>query len=248
MKETTTNKLIQNFINQKLTQEELNLFKKKWKENPEFREEVKAYTKLIIALKTADNLNYKNTTRQTKIFLLNNFLAAASIIILCFLTIFIFHVIQSPSEKSLAKKHLIDYRLYSLRGNINNEKSYISEAIKAYNKNDVFKAIDIIKQTKNKGKNTYIFILADLYLKSNQPDSAIYYYQKGFLHNNTDPYAEWNYIMAWLQKGELKIVKRKLSEIISKNQSPYDQKAKILLEKLNSFSFKTKNFLLKLQD
>lgn len=248
MKETTTNKLTQNFINKKLTQEELNLFKKKWKENSEFREDVKAYTKLIIALKTADKLNYKDITRQTKIFSLNNFLAAASIIILCFLTIFIFHVIQSPSEKSLAKKHFIDYRLYSLRGYTNNEKSYISEAIKAYNKNDVFKAIDIIKQTKNKDNNTYIFTLADLYLKSNQPDSAIYYYQKGNLHNNADPYAEWNCIMAWLQKGELKIVKRKLTEIISKKQSPYDQKAKILLEKLNSFSFKTKNFLLKLQD
>ncbi len=234
------NNLIQKFLNHELTQEELVIFKKEWAENPEFVKEVQDYANLIIALKAVDRFDHVNIRKPSKIFSLYKHPVIAAIIVLSFLTIPAYFVMQSPSEKTLAQNYLIDYRLYPMRGNEINQKNKLAKALRAYNNQQIPKAIDLMKQVKDRKNDVYLFTLADLFLKANQPDSAIYYYQKGSIYNSTDPYAQWNSAMAWLQKGELKIAKEKLSQIILAKHAPYDQKAKALLKILKTPSFRIK--------
>jgi len=240
---TNTNHLIQKFLNHELTQEELVVFKKEWENNPEFVKEVQDYTNLIIALKAfdrSDHFNKKNSSKTISLYKVFTHPLIAAIIVLSFLTLPAYFVIQSPSVKTLAQNNFIDYRLYHMRGDQTSQQNKLAQALRAYNNQQIPEAIDLMKQVKDRKNDVYLFTLADLFLKANQPDSAIYYYQKGSIYNNTDPYTKWNSTLARLQKGELKIAKEMLSQMILTKQAPYDQKAKALLKILNTPSFRIK--------
>jgi len=245
MEKPDKDELIEKFLTHDLNEVELLQFKEKWYNDNDFVREVREYSNLIVALKAASKLEQdnENTSNPTKTFHmkpLKYYMAFAASFSLLLTSSFLFCItLRSPSKKELVDEYIINHRLYAVRGEDGTMSSNIKKAVEAYGHGKKEQALALLKnEVEQEGNELYIYTLADLFLELGQPDSAIYYYEKGGVSYPSDPYAHWNKIMSLLQKGEIGTAKDMLEELVASKASPYDKKAQALLDELNTIGFK----------
>ncbi|TRX47246.1 hypothetical protein FNH22_30120 [Fulvivirga sp. M361] len=248
--------LIQKFLDKSLSEEELITFKEKWANDPAFVADVKAGITLKAMLKVSGELKETGITSQPagrQVRMKKRPGAplkwAASVLLVAGIGMTVW--LRSTSDiYELTKKHVLLYRLQAERDAISHETdtmNLINQAVVSYVKGDIEKALNLLKTgwTKNKSSGAYPAMLGDIYLTREQPDSALHYYNQipqTFLPN--DPVTQWNMVIIWLHKGEIKKARALLVEI---NKAPYDEsyekRSKDLLEAIDAPGFLIKNWL-----
>ena len=239
--------LIEKFLTHNLSESELRLFKEKWENDPEFVQEVRDYARLAITLKGVKELKENDASPQSptkgrQIRLMINYWTIAAAVVLLFVTAPLYMAFRSPSSKKMAQEYFIDYRLYQVRGDSSGRGTSFENVLRAYSSGQKQEAIDLMRLVETQRNEAYFFTLADLFLEAGEPDSAVYYYQKGRALNPTDPYAQWNSIMAQLHKGNVDKAKTTLVKLAGSGEPPYDEKAKTLLQVLNNPGFKIRSW------
>lgn len=237
--------LIDKFLRQELSPEELIIFKERWETNPDFVKEVRAYSKMTIALKAARKMERSENT-WAKLVVLNfsqlvrKYPSIAAVALLAFL-LPLYLLLQSqrkvitpdsPLITILAKKYFISENLAEIkayRARNHDTLKVLKNVIEIINPREKIKQLDKIKIETGL---SHSFILANLFFESNNIDSANYHYKKGLLDDSVNEIANWNLLMGKLMLGELVTVKKELKKMMKLDNSVYQQKAKKLLREL----------------
>ncbi len=236
--------LIKKFLDRTLNEEELASFKKKWEADPDFVQEVRDYAHLAVALKASADLRRQGEGSEAKVRQLDprvRWAAVAAVALLVVTPLYL--TLRAPSAQELAQRHIIDTRLHSFRGAEDTDGSPFEEAIRAYSKGKRQEAIALMRQVEERESARYLFAMGDLFLEVAQPDSALYYYNRGKAFDPDDPYMRWNSIIAYLQKGEVANAKVQLEQLVVSGEPPYDQRARKLLEELDAPGFRIRSWL-----
>lgn len=222
--------LIQLFLENKLNDRELIEFKKRWNSQKEFKASVQDYLILQMSLETCDQMqkNKRSPDRYMRLFLTS--IAAAVVLSI---SVIGYQMYKIPSTKQLVDKQMIDYRLYEYRGDDDKLISPLSKALQAYQNQNSKEAISILKNAVHEHPS-YAFVIGDIFLKQQKPDSALFYYDSGSQILPEDPYTNWNRIMALILLKRFDESKESLKEMIIKEKEPYAKKSKEILNHLNS--------------
>ncbi|MEM6829085.1 MAG: hypothetical protein AAGA66_00995 [Bacteroidota bacterium] len=238
--------LIEKFLSQQLSSSELETFREKWANDPDFVQEVRDYTELIISVKAAEQVTKGKLSKGVGIHSTRRlYYRIAAVILLLIVTIPCYWVVTSTSSKKIARENFIDLRLQTSRDVASDDTSPLNEALRLHGQNQPLAAIDVLRKTVKNDESTPIklFILGDLFMTTGQGDSAIYYYQKGRLLIENDPYTHWNTIMAMLLNRESGNAKVLLAQLADSDQTPYNEKARKILNEIKTPGFRLKVWL-----
>ncbi|MEO9964573.1 MAG: hypothetical protein ABJF11_02220 [Reichenbachiella sp.] len=234
------NILIEKFLKEELSQEELVEFRAYWDSDPAFVKEVQDYSRLTVALKAAKRL--KDDEKKTSTGVISHFKkaffkyqsVAAIFLIAIMLPLYLLlqgqkRVItpESPEVRQLAKSNYIRKNLASKLA----QDSLFKEVKVYFDQGKTADAIFILDQMEQENKMDYAAIKAGLFFELDQHDSAVYYYKIGFISNPTDSTIYWNALMSQLWMGELETSKIELRKLIKKPGGQYfDTANQLLLE------------------
>lgn len=242
-KRSEKNELIDKFLREELTEEELISFRKLWDSDPHFVKEVQDYSRMTVALKAAKRLDEsrKNSRRAYIAPFRRAFYKYQSVAAIFLLAIMLplYLLLQgqkraitpkSPEIQILAQNYFIKDRLNTYLKSDNRHR--LSKAILAYENRQIQKAVTSVKMAEKEEKQRYPLILADLYFEIGQADSAYYYYSTGLNKNPKDSSAYWNSLMAQLALGKLIEVKEALNTLSKSDDVTFHDKANQLLMNL----------------
>ena len=229
--------LIQKFLEETLTEQELTLFKHKFDNDPDFAKSVKQHTDMEIALKTAKQFQRKRQSLAGEKVIKPGswkkyWAVAASLTVI--VAISAYFMLNRTSNTELAQEHFISERLYSLRSDETTAENTFDRARRAYQQGDKSLAIMLMNKTLEEfpDQAEYYFILGDMYFEALQLESAIYQYTRGQQIRDDDPYVNWNKAMAHLAGGDEKKAIILLKKIKDQGRFPHNQNAEKLLKKL----------------
>jgi tetratricopeptide (TPR) repeat protein len=239
--------LIDRYIEGKLTNEDLILFEEKLKSDPEFAQDVETHKMAInvIFLHSRDELKKKlndiHDNRMNKAFTMNvSYRVAASIAVIFLVSSVVFYlaVIRTPDYSKLFDDTFVPYQdmiSQQSRGDNNENKTLINDAMNYYNQKKFDKAI----------------LIFDKILRSKQSNDAVIYYYGisclGSKENNiaiellsqlsVNPesmfyeQARWYLALGYLFKKDKENTVKILHDII-RNKTFNNEKAKELLDDL----------------
>ena len=231
--------LIQKFLEESLSTEELDVFRKHYEQDPDFAAEVKLHTDMEIALLAAKQLGNKKReeakSKKQHTQPLYQYLAMAAALLLL-LSIPLYFLFQPPTAGELAQSYFMHQRLYDLRNGKepSGQEVLFEKAHKAYKNKQTGLAISFLRQATEAAPESaeYFYTLADLYFISGQSDSALYYYKQGRQVHGGTPSALWNETMALLLVGEKDHVQTLLEKRLKDEAASHRKEAKELLKKL----------------
>lgn len=215
------NDLIDKFLREELSEEELVVFKGYWNNDSVFVQEVRDYAKLKIALSASTKLEQENSKNGRVIsWVRNAFFKYQSIAAVMLLAIMLplYLLLQgqkvaitpeSPELVHLANKYFVNSRLKDL----------------SITANDIQNLKESIEDNQ---ETSTCFILADWHFMNEQPDKAMEYYKLGLTKDSQNQMAHWNMLMSKLSTGHLFEVKEALKIISESEGSLFKEKANAL--------------------
>ncbi len=240
---TTEEDLIDKFLNERLSEPELVAFKEKWGSDPGFVSEVRMRASVKIGMQSYAQTH--SSERQEKPRPIRRYFwplgVAASVVLLVAAGLALWlQNIPSPSE--LALSHTNEYRLQGARtASGPGKQTPVEEAMHHHAHGRATEAVRLLKKgwTEDPANGEYPALLADLFLTTGQPDSALYYYQKVPAAFQTDSYIQWNVAMAHLHKGELE----QANQVLLQLEGADRKKAQEVLDAMGSPGFRLKQWL-----
>ena len=229
--------LIEKFHDETLTPEEEKRFQTKFRDDPQFAEEVERYIAVSNVLAGAKKVFNRQKSRTIS---RRFYWVAASVSILVISGFFL--LINGKTASTIGQEFFINERFVNSRNHTQDteEKGLFQQAMDAYFNDQKSETITIIRglSKKNPSHLDYQFMLGDLYFEIGKPDSAIYYYQNSLSSGENDDYAHWNLAMAYLLNGQLEEAKKQLEVIAKFGRSPHRDNAQKIMEDLTSIAYK----------
>ena len=256
MDEATDIRLIQKFLDKELTEEELRLFKDKFLNDPEFSKEVKEYTNMIIALKSADkmekeqnhasssepkivSMSKKSTT--TKFTRRSWYAIAASIILLAGLGFFINYLVnRTVSPQDLYASYFKPYPDVISGSDLvrGTDEILLKAGMSRYKSEEYDEALIAFERLieRDSANNNIRFYAAICYLETEETKEAILFFNSVIndTENEFSSLAKWYKALAHLKSNEITDTRTILNEIIKSNNKKSKEASELLrkLEKL----------------
>lgn len=227
--------LIEKFLKEELSEEELAEFRKLWDSDPVFVKEVRDYSRLKVALKASDRL--EKDSKGIVDHLRNAFFKYQSVAAIMLLAVMLplYLLLQgqkraitpeSPEVVILAKAYFIkpEARLKA--------DAALAESLEAYQKGEFMQSIDLLKATSTATGRLFTGTLADLYFEAGKMNEARVHYTQELADHPQDSVTMWNSLMTDLLIGDFIETKETLRAWAQKTNSAYSEEANRLLLEL----------------